>query len=48
MNQPYDSWGGDLYSVLMLLLIVLVFQIMQYREAAKKQSLAQEEGNQDD
>jgi cyanoexosortase B len=44
----HDSWGGDLYSVLMLLLIVLVFQIMQYREAAKKQSLAQEEGNQDD
>ncbi len=44
----HDSWGGDLYSVFMLLLILLVFQIMQYREAVKKQSPAQEEGNQDD
>jgi hypothetical protein len=33
---------------LMLLLILLVFQIMQYREAVKKQSLAQGESNQDD
>ncbi|MFN7338634.1 MAG: cyanoexosortase B, partial [bacterium] len=41
-------WGGDLYSVFMLLLILLVFQIMQYRDAAKKQSLAQEEGNKGD
>ncbi len=44
----HDSWGGDLYSVFMLLLILLVFQIMQYRDAAKKQSLAQEEGNKGD
>ncbi len=44
----HDSWGGDLYSVFMLLLIFLVFQIMQYREAVKKQSLAQGESNQDD
>jgi cyanoexosortase B len=44
----HDGWGGDLYSVLMLLLIFLVFQIMQYREVVRKQSLAQEEVNQDD
>ncbi|MFM6060037.1 MAG: exosortase, partial [Microcystis aeruginosa] len=44
----HDGWGGDLYSVFMLLLILLVFQIMQYREAVRKQSPAQEEVNQDD
>jgi cyanoexosortase B len=44
----HDGWGGDLYSVLMLLLIFLVFQIMQYHEVVRKQSLAQEEVNQDD
>lgn len=32
----HDSWGGDLYSVLMLLTIVLVFQIVQYREAIRR------------
>lgn len=44
----HDSWGGDLYSVLMLLLILLVFQILQYREAVRKQSLAQLVDNRDD
>ncbi|WP_422661987.1 cyanoexosortase B [Pannus brasiliensis] len=32
----HDSWGGDLYSVMMLLTIVLVFQIVQYREATRR------------
>jgi cyanoexosortase B len=44
----HDSWGGDLYSVFMLLTILLVFQFLQYREALQKQALASEEINQDD
>jgi cyanoexosortase B len=44
----HDSWGGDLYSVMMLLVIVLVFQIVQYRDATRERTSAMEVGTNDE
>jgi cyanoexosortase B len=34
----HEGWGGDLYSVIMLLTILLVFQIVQYRSATRERT----------
>jgi cyanoexosortase B len=44
----HDSWGGDLYSVMMLLVIVLVFQILQYRDATRERTPSVEAGARDE
>jgi cyanoexosortase B len=42
----HDSWGGDLYSALMLLGIVGLFQMLERFEARMKPELSRE-GNQE-